>query len=132
MKKLINLHLDVEKIELLKTISENTSEFIRQAIDEKIDSMNQKRKDVSAAISTNQTNTKRLEQMMGEVIMQNKVLFEQSQVHQELLKIILRRSSLSSLGITALMNEIAPQIDHDQIDKELMDMLVADVTDLKI
>lgn len=133
MKRRFQMLLENEQYEQVMAISgdRGISEFIRDAIKDKIDSINQKRKDISNSLSSNQVDTKKLEQMMSEAIMQNKVLFEQLHSYQELFKLILRRATIGS--VTSGMN--LEKTDHQKsLDarKIIDNMLADDFTKLKI
>lgn len=79
------------------------SEFIRQAIEEKINNISQNGKALKQLINNNSSvEIKEIQNQLGEVQIQNKVLFEQLQNQQELFKIILRRATISS--VTSGMN----------------------------
>jgi predicted CopG family antitoxin len=105
MKHLVKSWLDTDSFNKLKAVTEErgVSEFIRQAIEEKISNISQNGKALKQLISNNSNlEIKEIQNQLGEVQIQNKVLFEQLQNQQELFKIILRRATISS--VTSGMN----------------------------
>ena len=134
MKNQVKTWVDDELFALIMDIVGNGSvaNFLREAIQDKIHSLQQKRKDISSNISNSNIDTKQIENMINEVSTMNKVLFEQVQKQQELLKLILRRASSSSLNVIALMSEIAPKIDQSSIGDQLAKILTDDLSKLHI
>ena len=105
MKHLVKSWLDTDSLNKLKAVTEErgVSEFIRQAIEEKINNISQNGKALKQLINNNSSvEIKEIQNQLGEVQIQNKVLFEQLQNQQELFKIILRRATISS--VTSGMN----------------------------
>ncbi|MEN9446902.1 MAG: hypothetical protein RJA25_191 [Bacteroidota bacterium] len=105
MKHLVKSWLDTDSFNKLKAVTEErgVSEFIRQAIEEKINNISQNGKALKQLINNNSSvEIKEIQNQLGEVQIQNKVLFEQLQNQQELFKIILRRATISS--VTSGMN----------------------------
>lgn len=109
------------------------SEFIRQAIEEKINNISQNGKALTQLINNNSSaEIKEVQNQLNEIKLQNKILFEQLQTYQELLKLILRRASSGSLNVIALMNATAPQINQSLIGDNLQKILNDDFAKLKL
>jgi hypothetical protein len=133
MKNQVKTWVDDELFTLVKAVVGNGSiaNFLREAIQEKINNLQQNRKDINANI-TNNVDTKVLENMINEVTIQNKVLFEQQQKYLELFKLILRRSTSGALNAAELLKHLVPHVSSKSIGEELVARLKIDIESLKL
>ena len=109
------------------------SEFIRQAIEEKISNISQNGKALKQLINNNSSvEIKEIQNQLGEVQIQNKVLFEQQQRQLDLFKLILRRSTSGALNSSELIKQLAPQVNSKAIGEELSAIVKRDIEALKL
>lgn len=101
MNRRLHMLIDISLYDQAEALAgkQGVSEFVRQAIQEKIESISQQGKNVKAMINqNNQVDVSKLEEAIATLTTQNKVLFEQQQKQQELMKLILRRATVSSVS----------------------------------
>lgn len=134
MKNQVKTWVDDELFTLIKAIVGNGSvaNFLREAIQDKINNLQQKRKDISANLGNSNIDTKQLENMISEVTIQNKVLFEQMQRQQEIFKLILRRSTSGALNSAELIKQLTPQVNSKLIGEELSAIVKNDIETLQL
>ena len=135
MKHLVKSWLDTDSFNKLKAVTEErgVSEFIRQAIEEKINNISQNGKALKQLINNNSSvEIKEIQNQLGEVQIQNKVLFEQQQRQLDLFKLILRRSTSGALNSAELVKQLTPQVNSKSIGDELSAIVKRDIEALKL
>lgn len=124
MKHLVKSWLDTDSFNKLKTVAEErgVSEFIRQAIEEKINNISQNGKALKQLINNNSNaEIKEIQNQLSEVQIQNKVLFEQQQKYLSLQKLILERATTGSIAAAIQLETKLAHEAKSIIDKKLAD-----------
>ena len=129
---IVRFYATEDQIDYLKTVS-NKSQFIRDAIDEKLAKIKPELdNEIGILKNLKDFNPKQFQSILLDNELMNQTLYEEIKKQNEILKLILRRATMSSVFGYSILENLTDEVNSDKNQQNALNIIKDDFDNLKL
>ncbi|TXI94175.1 MAG: hypothetical protein E6Q33_00835 [Neisseriales bacterium] len=129
---IVRFYATEDQIDYLKTVS-NKSQFIRDAIDEKLAKIKPELdNEIGILKNLKDFNPKQFQSILLDNELMNQTLYEEIKKQNEILKLILRRATMSSVFGYSILENLTNEVNSDKNQQNALNIIKDDFDNLKL
>ncbi len=132
LMNIVRFYATEDQIDYLKTVS-NKSQFIRDAIDEKLAKIKPELdNEIGILKNLKDFNPKQFQSILLDNELMNQTLYEEIKKQNEILKLILRRATMSSVFGYSILENLTNEVNSDKNQQNALNIIKDDFDNLKL
>ena len=132
LMNIVRFYATEDQSDYLKTVS-NKSQFIRDAIDEKLSKIKPELdNEIGILKNLKDFNPKQFQSILLDNELMNQTLYEEIKKQNEILKLILRRATMSSVFGYSILENLTDEVNSDKNQQNALNIIKDDFDNLKL